>query len=71
MEDWKKTHKVIKTRIMKKFNIDEFRNEVAGIQWDQVFSDTDDRNELVIKWSTALSLIINKTDFVLNFRGFV
>ena len=56
----KKDHKVITTRSMKNFDKDAFLADVAGICWEQGFSETDDVNVLVTQWSTLFSLIIDK-----------
>ena len=55
-----KGHKMIKTRKMKKFNEQAFLSDVAGINWEQMLTETDDINVLVNHWTSIFSLIIDK-----------
>ena len=51
---------MVTTRSVKNFDKDAFLADVAGICWEQGFSETDNVNVLVIQWSTLFSLIIDK-----------
>ena len=55
-----KGHKMIKTRKMKNFNEQAFLSDVAGINWEQMLTETDDINVLVNHWTSIFSLIIDK-----------
>ena len=55
-----KGHKVIKTRKMKNFNELAFLSDVAGINWEQMLTETDDINVLLNHWTSTFSLIIDK-----------
>ena len=55
-----KGHKMIKTRKMKNFNEQAFLSDVAGINWEQMLTETDDINVLVNHWTSTFSLIIDK-----------
>ena len=55
-----KGHKMIKTRKMKNFNDQVFLADVAGIDWEQMLTKTDDINLLVNHWTSTFSLIIDK-----------
>ena len=55
-----KGHKVIKTRKMKNCNEQAFLSDVAGINWEQMLTETDDINVLVNHWTSTFSLIIDK-----------
>ena len=55
-----KGHKMIKTRKMKNFNEQAFLSDVAGINWEQMLTETDDINVLVSHWTSIFSLIIDK-----------
>ena len=51
---------MVTTRSVKNFDKDAFLADVAGIRWEQGFSETDNVNVLVTQWSTLFSLIIDK-----------
>ncbi len=53
-------HKMIKTRKMKNFNENAFLDDVSGICWEQMVTDTDDINIIVNNWSNLFSLAIDK-----------
>ena len=55
-----KGHKVIKTRKMKNFNEQAVLSDVAGINWEQILTETDDINVLVNHWTSTFSLVIDK-----------
>ena len=55
-----KGHKTIKTNKMKTFNELAFLSDVAGINWEQMLTETDDINVLVNHWTSIFSLIIDK-----------
>ena len=55
-----KGHKMTKTRKMKNFNELAFLSDVAGINWEQILTETDDINVLVNHWTNTFSLIIDK-----------
>ena len=55
-----KRHKMIKTLKMKNFNEQAFLSDVASINWEQMFTETDDINELVNHWTSVFSLITDK-----------
>ena len=44
----KRDHKVITTRVMKRFSEIDFLDEVAKVPWEQVVQSSNDINELVI-----------------------
>ena len=53
-------HKYIKTRQMKNFNQDIFLIDLANINWHQVLYSSQNINEVVIKWTKLIALIIEK-----------
>ena len=55
-----KGHKLIKTRKMKNFNEEAFLQDISGIFWEQMLTETDDIDILVSNWSNLFSLIIEK-----------
>ena len=56
----KRDHKVITTRVMKRFSEIDFLDDVAKVPWEQVVQSSNDINELVIKWSSLFSSLIDK-----------
>ena len=56
----KRDHKIITTRVMKKFSEKDFPDDVAKVPWEQAVQSSIDINELVIKWSSLLSSLIDK-----------
>ena len=53
-------HKYIKTRQMKNFNQDILLRDLANINWHQVLYSSQNINEVVIKWTKLIALIIEK-----------
>ena len=45
---------------MKNFNEQAVLSDVAGINWEQILTETDDINVLVNHWTSTFSLIIDK-----------
>ena len=60
MEQWKKDHKMIKTRKMKNFNEDAFLADVSAICWEQLATESDSISSVVSSWSNFFSLTIDK-----------
>ena len=56
----KRDHKVITTRVMKRFSEKDFLDDVAKIPREQVGQSSNDINELVFKWPSLLSTLIDK-----------
>ena len=54
-----KGHKMIKTRKMKNFNEQAFPSDVAGINWEQILTETDDINVLVNHWTSTFWPILS------------
>ena len=45
---------------MKRFSEKDFLDDVAKVPWEQVVQSPNDINELVIKWSSLFSSVIDK-----------
>ena len=56
----KRDHKIIITRVMKTFSEKDFLDDVAKVPLEQVVQSSNDINELVIKWSSLFSSLIDK-----------
>ena len=48
-ESFKRDHKIITTRVMKRFSEKDFLDDVAKVPWEQVVQSSNRINELVIK----------------------
>ena len=56
----KRDHKIITTRVMKRFSEKDFLDDVAKVPWEQLVQSSNDINELVIKWTSLFSSLIDK-----------
>ena len=54
------SHKMIKTRNMKKFNHEAFIADVSRVCWENVVSKSSDINVIIREWSSVFSAIIEK-----------
>ena len=56
----KREHKVVTTRVIERFSEKDFLDDVAKVPWERVVQSSNDINELVIKWSSLFSSVIDK-----------
>ena len=56
----KRDHKIITARVMKRSSEKYFLDDVAKAPWEQVVQSSNEINELVIKWTSLLSSLIDK-----------
>ena len=52
-------HKIVTTRVMKRFSENDFLDDVAKLPWEQVVQSSNDINELVIKCSSLFFFLVH------------